>query len=211
MPGLPGVAALARGDALSALRGARRVAAGQRPVGVRACGRQASVTAGTIFDRTRTPLRLWFAAAWQMTSQKHGSQRWGPALAGAGLLPDRVGDAAPLSRGDGPPGPRATDGSRRGRRGLRRWRREQRRRTQDRDQGDRCDRRGGQASQGIWAYRLKHVPDVTAESLLPFIDEAVETGTTVHTDGWQAYWKLPDRGYEHERTVMRRQSEPRTS
>jgi transposase-like protein len=36
------------------------------------CGRQASVTAGTIFDRTRTPLRLWFAAAWQMTSQKHG-------------------------------------------------------------------------------------------------------------------------------------------
>ena len=36
------------------------------------CGRQASVTAGTIFHRTRTPLRLWFAAAWQMTSQKHG-------------------------------------------------------------------------------------------------------------------------------------------
>ena len=36
------------------------------------CGRQASVTAGTIFHRTRTPLQLWFAAAWQMTSQKHG-------------------------------------------------------------------------------------------------------------------------------------------
>jgi hypothetical protein len=31
-----------------------------------------SVTAGTIFHRTRTPLRLWFAAAWEMTSQKHG-------------------------------------------------------------------------------------------------------------------------------------------
>jgi hypothetical protein len=30
------------------------------------------VTAGTIFHRTRTPLRLWFAAAWQITSQKHG-------------------------------------------------------------------------------------------------------------------------------------------
>ena len=28
--------------------------------------------AGTIFHRTRTPLRLWFAAAWEMTSQKHG-------------------------------------------------------------------------------------------------------------------------------------------
>jgi transposase-like protein len=45
-------------------------------------------------------------------------------------------------------------------------------------------------------------------SLLAFIDEAVEPGASVHTDGWQAYWKLPDRGYEHERTVMRQQAEP---
>jgi len=30
------------------------------------------VTAGTIFARTRVPLRLWFEAAWLMTSQKHG-------------------------------------------------------------------------------------------------------------------------------------------
>ena len=30
------------------------------------------MTAGTVFHRTRTPLRQWFAAAWQMTSQKHG-------------------------------------------------------------------------------------------------------------------------------------------
>ena len=28
------------------------------------CGRQHSVTAGTVFHRTRTPLRKWFAAAW---------------------------------------------------------------------------------------------------------------------------------------------------
>ncbi len=36
------------------------------------CVRQTSVTAGTVFDKTRTPLRLWFEAAWLMTSQKHG-------------------------------------------------------------------------------------------------------------------------------------------
>ena len=36
------------------------------------CGRQTSVTAGTIFHRTRTPLRPWFPAAWLMTSQKQG-------------------------------------------------------------------------------------------------------------------------------------------
>jgi transposase-like protein len=28
--------------------------------------------AGTVFHGTRTPLTVWFAAAWQMTSQKHG-------------------------------------------------------------------------------------------------------------------------------------------
>lgn len=61
---------------------------------------------------------------------------------------------------------------------------------------------------GFGRIRLKHVPDVTAESLLPFIDETVEPGASVHTDGWQAYWKLPERGYEHERTVMRQQAEP---
>lgn len=36
------------------------------------CKRRVSVTAGTIFHRTRTPLSVWFSAAWQMTSQKHG-------------------------------------------------------------------------------------------------------------------------------------------
>jgi len=38
----------------------------------RACGRQSTVTAGTIFDKTRTPLRVWLAAAWYLTNQKQG-------------------------------------------------------------------------------------------------------------------------------------------
>lgn len=37
-----------------------------------ACRRRISVTAGTIFHRTRTPLTVWFAAAWHMTSAKNG-------------------------------------------------------------------------------------------------------------------------------------------
>lgn len=36
------------------------------------CGLKTSVTAGTIFHRTRTPLSSWFAAAWFVTSQKTG-------------------------------------------------------------------------------------------------------------------------------------------
>jgi len=36
------------------------------------CDRRTSVTAGTIFHRTRTPLSTWFAAIWFLTSQKNG-------------------------------------------------------------------------------------------------------------------------------------------
>src|SRR5215469_11496037 len=45
------------------LRRVRR-AAGLSTGGSTACGRQHSVTAGTVFHRTSTPLRKWFAAAW---------------------------------------------------------------------------------------------------------------------------------------------------
>jgi predicted RNA-binding Zn-ribbon protein involved in translation (DUF1610 family) len=38
----------------------------------RQCGHQTTVTAGTIFDKTRTPLKVWLAAAWYITSQKQG-------------------------------------------------------------------------------------------------------------------------------------------
>ena len=38
----------------------------------RACGRQTSVTAGTIFHRSQYPLRVWFAAMWFVCAQKNG-------------------------------------------------------------------------------------------------------------------------------------------
>jgi len=50
--------------------------------------------------------------------------------------------------------------------------------------------------------RLGSVPAVSEESLLPFVDCAIEPGATVHSDGWQAYLTLPERGYEHERAVI---------
>ena len=36
------------------------------------CRHQVTVTAGTIFDKTRTPLTSWFAATWYVTNQKNG-------------------------------------------------------------------------------------------------------------------------------------------
>ena len=37
-----------------------------------ACGGRTSVTAGTLFDRRRTPLTVWFTACWMFASQKDG-------------------------------------------------------------------------------------------------------------------------------------------
>lgn len=42
-----------------------------------ACRRQTSVTAGTIFQDTRTPLPTWFRAMWWVASQKTGASALG--------------------------------------------------------------------------------------------------------------------------------------
>jgi hypothetical protein len=36
------------------------------------CGKRQSVTAGTVFDRTRTPLTVWFTTAWLLATGKDG-------------------------------------------------------------------------------------------------------------------------------------------
>src|ERR1700693_1832919 len=41
------------------------------------CGYQTSVTAGTIFQDTRTPLPVWFRAMWWVTTQKTGASALG--------------------------------------------------------------------------------------------------------------------------------------
>ena len=38
----------------------------------RGCGHQTTVTAGTLFQGTRTPLRQWFAAAWMVATAEQG-------------------------------------------------------------------------------------------------------------------------------------------
>jgi len=41
----------------------------------RACRTQTSLTAGTIFEGTRKPLRMWFPAMWLVTSRSHMSRQ----------------------------------------------------------------------------------------------------------------------------------------
>jgi len=47
-----------------ACRGTEAWSTGRRLWMCAACGHQVSVTAGTIFQDTRTPLTLWFRAIW---------------------------------------------------------------------------------------------------------------------------------------------------
>ena len=187
------------------------LAAGQRARGsARVCGRQTSVTAGTIFHRTRTPLRLWFAAAWLMTSQKHGVSALGVqrtlglgSYQTAWAMLHRYREAMVRPGRERLRGHVEVDETYVG--GVE----EQRRRTPDGDQGDRRDRRGDREPQGFRAgAHAATFADVSKDSLIPFVDGAIEPAATVHTDGWQAYLTLPEHGYEHERTVMRQQSDP---
>ena len=45
---------------------------GDRRMMCAACGHRTSVTAGTIFDKTRTPLTVWFTACWSFATAKDG-------------------------------------------------------------------------------------------------------------------------------------------
>ena len=54
----------------------------------------------------------------------------------------------------------------------------------------------------IGRIRLKRVKDVSAESLMDFIREAVEPRATIHTDGWKGYAGLSAAGYKHRIAVI---------
>ena len=60
------------------------------------CGERTSTTAGTLFDRRRTPLTVWFAACWMFASQKDGVSALSLQRAlEIGSYPTGLGDAAP--------------------------------------------------------------------------------------------------------------------
>jgi transposase-like protein len=56
----------------------------------------------------------------------------------------------------------------------------------------------------IGRIRMRRVRDVSAASLLPFVEDAIQPGATVHTDGWMGYRGLARRGYSHKVTNIRR-------
>src|SRR6266576_426770 len=64
-----------------------------------------------------------------------------------------------------------------------------------------------------WAGKRadSHAPpfvDASAASLVPFVQDSVEPGRVIHTDGWLGYLPLESRGYEHEVTVLKGKKKP---
>ena len=55
---------------------------------------------------------------------------------------------------------------------------------------------------GIGRIRLRRIKDVSADSLLPFIRDAVVPGAVLHTDGWSGYTGLKSAGYKHKVSVI---------
>jgi transposase-like protein len=171
------------------------------------CGHQSSVTAGTIFQDTRKPLTLWFRAMWAVTSQKNGASAVGlQRVLGLGSYDTAWTWMHKLRRAMVRPGRDQLSGR------------------VEMDEtywgGEEVDVRGRQteakaliviAAQedggGIGRIRMRHIADASAESLMPFVEEVIEPGSNVHTDGWLGYSPLEGRGYRHRITFLKGKNE----
>lgn len=165
----------------------------------RECGRQTSLTAGTIFEGTRKPLLDWFEVAWRITTAKNGvsalavSNEWG------------------LSREAG------WTWLHKFRRAMVRTDREQLTGEVEADEtflgGAEDGVRGRQtvrkaivlvmvekkAAGGYGRARLVRVRDFSAASLHPAVQANVESGSTLVTDFHKGYLGLDAKGYTHRR------------
>jgi len=166
-----------------------------------ACGARVSPTAGTIFDRTRTPLTVWFTACWLFATQKDGisalslqrSLEIGSYQTAWAML-HRLRSV--LVR----PGRELLQGN------------------VEVDEtyigGEELGLRGGRAKgkkllvavaverrdpRGFGRCRMAILPDGSSDSLRDFLVDHVQEGATVITDGWQPYRPATRDLYVHER------------
>jgi transposase-like protein/ribosomal protein L37AE/L43A len=169
------------------------------------CRHQTSVTAGTIFQDTHKPLRLWFRAMWYVTTQKNGVSALGlQRVLGLGSYKTAWAILHKLRRAMVRPGRDRLKGIVEVDETY--WGGQEEgvvgRLTQDKAMIVVAAEEDGT---NIGRIRLRRVPDLTRDSLHGFIKDSVEPGSTIRTDGLVAYLGLE--GYAHDRQVQRRQPE----
>jgi transposase-like protein len=181
------------------------------------CGYQCSVTAGTIFHKTRTPLSSWFWAIYRMSHDKKGisamqlSKEIGVSYPTAWLIEHKIRKAMEdrdqhyTLRGlvevdEGYVGGEEHGEPRKGR---------------------------GAKSKAVVAVAVEHsaagqpgrppVPGFAALSVLAnagsssldgFLKAKVEPGSHVLTDGWNGYWHVEQNGFTHTAIELSKQDQP---
>jgi len=171
------------------------------------CAQRTSVTAGTIFHRSHTPISTWFAAAWFVTSQKNGVSAVGLQHAlGFGSYETAWAWMHKL------------------RRAMVRPEREQLAGEVELDQifiGGRSTGNPGGASEkvpvivaverdgngALGRVRFGLAQRSNSRELLDFARATIAPGSTVHTAGLYLLRQLADLGYRHEFTVGARASD----
>jgi len=177
------------------------------------CRYQCTATAGTIFDKTRTSLRSWFAAVWYIVNQKQGVTALGlqrvlgigsyqtawmmlHRLRRAMVRPGRERLCGVVEVDEAFVGRSAANKGRVGKSAKRR--------------ADQINARRPivaiaveiKEPKGFGRIRLRHIPDTSELSLLPFVQDSIEPGSLVRTDGSWAYRSLTENGYRRDKVVM---------
>src|SRR5262245_1904797 len=156
---------------------------------------------------TRKPLTLWFRAMWAVTSQKNGASAIGiQRELGLGSYDTAWTWLHKLRRAMVRPGRDRLAGSlevdetfwgseEEGMRG---------RQTESKVLVVIAAQEDGK---GIGRIRMRRIPDASAQSLMPFVEDAIEPGSLVHTDGWSGYDPLEGKGYRHRITLLKGRKE----
>jgi transposase-like protein len=163
------------------------------------------VTAGTIFERTRTPLTVWLTACWLFASGKDGisalSLKRTLAIGSyqtVWAMLHRLRSVLVRPGRDRLSGRVEVDETYIG--------------------GEEAGLPGGRAHgkkvltgiavevlepKGFGRCRMRPLADASAASLHPFVTDFVTPGATVITDGWSGYCGLDQLGYVHQRRSQR--------
>jgi transposase-like protein len=173
------------------------------------CKQKTSIIAGTIFQGTRKPLRLWFQAMWYVTSQKFGGNALGlKRVLGLGSYQTawswlhKMRKAMVRPERDLLSGIVEVDESLIG----------------GEDKGGKRGR-GAEKSivvialeiyepKGYGRVRIQQIPDASGDNLIPFIRNFVTPGSIVRTDNWGGYNKLQGIGYAHQKVNLSASGNP---
>jgi transposase-like protein len=163
------------------------------------CGHQESILSGTLFQDTHKPLPLWFRAIWYIASQKNGTSALGlQRVLGLGSYKTAWLWLHKLRRAMVSPGRDKLSGK-----------------VEVDEASFGGPETGGKRGRGaenkvlaaiaveinegkVGRMRIAVIRDLSSTSLHRFIEDTVEQGSIIITDGWRGYNGISVKGYRHE-------------